>query len=196
MLERWLAMSSSGSKTIYIFFFFFFSLILKYFGFLPYKHFWYALIYPKHLPACFQLLPISPGWNNPYCLVPSKSIAVSRSPAKSALILSRAVPQISPVAGFRTLSLPHCLLVPSRLPPRLPIILALFHGSWVPAPPQPHPSQQRRDFPGEMKRRHGCDSFVPFPAQVSRRGGWASPHKEGTPPPQLQPVVPLSSVFQ
>lgn len=154
------------------------------------------------MPVCFQLLPVSPRGTNPHCLVPSKSIAASQSPAKSSLVLSRAVPQISPVAGFRTLSLPRCLACPlpfSSLAPCCADTLPWFLGTRWPGgllPLAPILASRAGLSPGEVKCRHACHSFVPVPAQLSRGGGRARPHEEGTPPPHPQPLVLLSSVFQ
>lgn len=151
--------------------------------------FWYAFACPKHLPAYFQLLAVPPRWNNPCCLELSRSIAVSHSPAKSALTLSRATPQISPVAGSHTLFLPYCLLIPFCFPHRFPVTLTYFHGSCVLGgllSLTQGLASRTGLFPGEEKCRYACNSFAPVPAQLSRWGGWASPHKEGTPPPQME----------
>lgn len=87
--------------------------------------------------SSFQF-PLDGTGNNPYCPVLSRNIAASQSPAKSVFMLSRAVPQISPVAGFCTLYLTACFSPAIHLPS------SLLHWcmSWGPAPSPPCPGQQ------------------------------------------------------
>lgn len=138
----------------------------------------YVLVYPKHLPACFQLFldgeTICVG-NNPYCPVPSRNIAASQSPTKSAFILSTAVPQTSPVAGFCTLCFTACYS-PSQFPATLTDVQVLCPGWPGELLPLLTVLARRAGLPpGEMECRHASNSLVLVPTQLS-------PHKEGTLP--------------
>lgn len=117
----------------------------------------YVLVYPKHLPACFQLFQVSPRWGNNPCgeqpLLSSaqqKCCCIPKS-SKVSLFPVQSCPRNLP-SGRLLHTVPHCLLIPSRSSSQLPVTMTFVRGSvpWVtlwPAPSPRCPGQQGWAFP-------------------------------------------------